>query len=174
MNSRFVVCTLALSLVTSVAAQEPAGARAPASVAVPAAAAAKDVSPASSVAAAQLKPTDAALQFDAKGVDFGPWLRVFKSKVMHNWFVPLATTNVHGRVVVTFVVHRDGAITDVALAAPSDVESFNRSARNAIEGSKPVNALPAGYPDDSVTFTVTFFYNETPATPPTQTNPPAR
>jgi TonB family protein len=173
MDRRFAICILALSLVASAAAQEPAAARQPAGVAVPVPAGTKDAPPGNADPAAARKPSEAALQFDAKGVDFGPWIRRFKSTVMRNWLVPLAAMNQQGRVVVTFVVHRDGAITDVVVATPSDVDSFNLSARKAIEGSTPVAALPAGYPDDSVTFTVTFFFNDTPssrapANPPIQ------
>ena len=32
----------------------------------------------------------ATIQFDTKGVEFGPWLRRFVSQVRRNWFVPLA------------------------------------------------------------------------------------
>ena len=29
-----------------------------------------------------------AIQFDTKGVEFGPWLRRFVAQVKRNWFVP--------------------------------------------------------------------------------------
>src|SRR5690348_18263498 len=28
------------------------------------------------------------IQFDSKGIDFGPWLRRFTAQVKRNWFVP--------------------------------------------------------------------------------------
>ena len=106
--------------------------------------------------------------------DFKPWLRSFFAKVRRNWLVPLAAQDLHGRVVITFVVQRNGTVADVVALTPSDVETFNRSALNAVVASSPVEALPAQYPDDSAKFTVTFFYNETPVTQPAPSNPVAQ
>jgi TonB family protein len=103
-----------------------------------------------------------AIQFDTKGVEFGPWIRRFVQKVRRNWFVPEAAFTFRGRVVLQFNIHRDGHITDVVVAQPSDVDAFNRAAFNAILGSNPVEPLPPEYPDDKAFFTVTFYYNESP------------
>jgi TonB family protein len=100
------------------------------------------------------------IQFDSKGIDFGPWLRRFVAQVKRNWFVPLAAMNFRGHVVLQFYVHRSGAITDIRVVQPSDIDSFNRAAFNAISGSNPTEPLPPEYPEDSVLFTVTFYYNE--------------
>lgn len=102
------------------------------------------------------------LQFDTKGVEFGPWVRRFVAQVRRNWFVPYAAMSLRGRVVITFFVHRNGALTDVTVVSPSPVESFNLSARNALLASNPTEPLPPEYPDDKAFFTVTFFYNESP------------
>ena len=95
------------------------------------------------------------LQFDTKGVEFGPWIRRFISQVRRNWFVPMAAQ-------ITFNVHRNGALTDVMVVRPSEIESFNISAVNALLASNPTTALPPEYPDDKAFFTVTFYYNENP------------
>jgi TonB family protein len=105
---------------------------------------------------------EAAIQFDNKGINFDPWLRRFVSQVRRNWFVPLSAMNFKGRVVLQFNIHRNGRITEVHVAQPSDIESFNRAAYNAILGSNPTEPLPAGFPDEIAPFTVTFFYNERP------------
>ena len=102
------------------------------------------------------------LQFDTKGVEFGPWIRRFISQVRRNWFVPMAAQTMRGRVVITFNVHRNGALTDVTVVRPSEIESFNVSAVNALLASNPTTALPPEYPDDKAFFTVTFYYNENP------------
>ncbi len=102
------------------------------------------------------------LQFDTKGVEFGPWVRRFVAQVRRNWFVPYAAMSLRGRVVITFFVHRNGALTDVTIVSPSPVESFNLSARNALLASNPTEPLPPEYPDDRAFFTVTFYYNESP------------
>jgi TonB family protein len=109
-----------------------------------------------------LKDPGSAIQFDTKGVDFGPWVRRFVQKVKKNWFVPEAAFSFRGHVVLQFNIHRDGHITDVIVAQPSDIDAFNRAAFNAILGSNPVDPLPPEYPDDKAFFTVTFYYNESP------------
>jgi TonB family protein len=102
------------------------------------------------------------LQFDTKGVEFGPWIRRFVSQVRRNWFVPMAAMSMRGRVVITFNVHRNGMITDVSVIRPSEIESFNTAAVNALLASSPTVPLPPEYPDDKAFFTATFFYNESP------------
>ena len=103
-----------------------------------------------------------AIQFDTKGVEFGPWIRRFVAQVKRNWFVPYAAMSLRGRVVITFFVHRNGSLTDVTVIGPSSVDSFNLAARNALLASNPTEPLPPEYPDDKAFFTVTFFYNESP------------
>ena len=102
------------------------------------------------------------IQFDAKGVDFGPWLRRFIAQIRRNWFIPYAAMTMKGHVVVTFNVHKDGRITDLTVLKPSSVTAFTNSSFNAIAASNPTLALPPEYPDDKALFTITFYYNETP------------
>jgi TonB family protein len=102
------------------------------------------------------------IQFDSKGVDFGPWLRRFVAQVKRNWFVPQAAMIMKGHVVITFNIHRNGAITDIQVLKPSSVESFNLAAVNALMSANPTQPLPAEYPSDTAFFTVTFLYNEDP------------
>lgn len=102
------------------------------------------------------------LQFDTKGVEFGPWIRRFVSQVRRNWFIPYAAMTMRGRVVLTFNVHKSGALTDVTILHPSPIDSFNTAARNALMASNPTEPLPPEYPADKAFFTVTFYYNESP------------
>jgi TonB family protein len=103
---------------------------------------------------------DPDIQFDSKGVDFGPWLRRFVAQVKRNWLIPLNAMSESGRVVITFYIMRDGTIRDLKIVKPSSVGSFNEAAINALRMSNPTVPLPAGYPDDRAFFTVTFHYNE--------------
>lgn len=103
------------------------------------------------------------IQFDTKGVEFGPWIRRFIAQVKRNWFIPMAAMSLKGHVVLQFNVHKTGAITDLAIVQPSPIEAFNNAAVNAIRGSNPTQPLPPEYPTEKVLFTVTFYYNESPA-----------
>jgi TonB family protein len=102
------------------------------------------------------------IQFDSKGVEFGPWLRRFVAQIRRNWFIPYAAMTMKGHVVITFFVHKDGRITDLKVMKPSSVDAFTNSAFNALAASNPTIALPPEYPDDKAFFTVTFFFNENP------------
>lgn len=105
-----------------------------------------------------------AIQFDTKGVEFGPWVRRFIAQVRRNWepLIPLSAMTQKGHVVVTFNVHKDGSITDLSVVGPSPVSAFNTAAYGALASSNPTAALPPEYPSDQAFFTVTFFYNEDP------------
>jgi TonB family protein len=102
------------------------------------------------------------IQFDTKGVEFGPWIRRFVAQVKRNWFIPYAAMSMQGHVVITFNVHKNGAITDLTVVGPSAVDAFNNAAFGALASTNPTNPLPPEYPSDKAFFTVTFFYNETP------------
>ena len=103
---------------------------------------------------------DADIQFDSKGVEFGPWLRRFVARVKRNWFVPQAAWTLKGRVVIQFYVMKDGTLLDIRVVQPSSIDAFNVAAVNALKMSNPVASLPPEYPTDRVFFTVTFHYNE--------------
>ena len=102
------------------------------------------------------------IQFDSKGVEFGPWLRRFIAQLKRNWLIPMAAMTMKGHVVVTFNVHRDGSITEIDVPGPCPVHAFNRAAQGALVTSNPTQPLPPEYPADRCFFTVTFYYNETP------------
>jgi TonB family protein len=104
----------------------------------------------------------ATIQFDTRGVEFGPWLRRFVAQVRRNWFVPQAAMIFSGRVVLQFNIHRDGRITDVTVVQPGHIEAFTQAAYGAIVSSNPTEPLPPEYPLDQAFFTVTFYYNEQP------------
>ena len=105
-----------------------------------------------------------AIQFDTKGVEFGPWIRRFIAQVKRNWepLIPLSAMTQSGHVVVTFNVHKNGSITDLSVTGPSPIGAFNTAAYGALASSNPTAALPPEYPADKAFFTVTFFYNEEP------------
>jgi TonB family protein len=104
----------------------------------------------------------ATIQFDSKGVEFGPWIRRFIAQVKRNWLIPYAAMSMKGHVVVTFYVHKDGTISALMVQGPSPVDAFNNAAYNALAASNPTQPLPPEYPADRAFFTVTFFYNEAP------------
>src|SRR5207342_2246891 len=59
------------------------------------------------------------IQFDSKGVEFGPWIRRFIAQVKRNWFVPQAAMLLKGHVVIQFNVLRNGTLTDIRIVQKS-------------------------------------------------------
>lgn len=102
------------------------------------------------------------IQFDTKGVEFGPWIRRFVAQIKRNWLIPEAAMMMKGHVVITFNVHKDGRITDVMVKQPSGIDAFDRAAANSLQWSNPTTPLPPEYPSPTAFFTVTFYYNEQP------------
>ena len=102
------------------------------------------------------------IQFDTKGVEFGPWLRRFIAQIRRNWFIPEAAMFQKGHVAITFYVGKDGRITELKVMRPSSVGAFNNSSFNALAASNPTQPLPPEYPDDRAFFTITFYFNENP------------
>jgi TonB family protein len=105
------------------------------------------------------------IQFDTKGVEFGPWLNRFIAQLRRNWYAILpyeAMLGTRGHVAITFNVHKTGALTDVTVVGPCPIDAFNNAAYGALMATNPTSPIPAAYPDERAFFTVTFFYNETP------------
>ena len=102
------------------------------------------------------------IDFDRKGADFGPWLSRFRAQIYRHWDVPLRALIDSGHVVLTFNIDRNGTMTDLTVLEPSRVDPFNHSASNALRMSNPTQPLPTDYPDESVFFTVTFFFQRVP------------
>jgi len=105
------------------------------------------------------------IQFDTKGVEFGPWLNRFIAQLRRNWYAILpyeAMLGTKGHVAITFNVHKTGALTDVSVVGPCPIDAFNNAAFGALMATNPTSPIPSAYPDEKAFFTVTFFYNETP------------
>jgi TonB family protein len=100
------------------------------------------------------------IQFDSRGIDFGPWIRRFRAQVYSNWNVPQAALINSGRVVIQFDLYLNGRIANIRIVQPSAIVGFNNAALNAIRMSNPTLPLPDEYPVEPVVFTVTFRYND--------------
>jgi len=89
-------------------------------------------------------------------------MRRFRTQVYRNWLIPYAAMALHGHTVLRFTIHRDGAITDLTVLQPSEVEVFTKAAFHALQASNPTIPLPQEYPDERMVMTVVFYYNEQP------------
>jgi TonB family protein len=108
------------------------------------------------------EPLPEVIQFDTKGVEFGPWVRRFLAQIRKNWLIPYAAMSLRGHVSVSFNVHKDGTITDIVVSRPCAIAVFNEFSYKAMAASNPTVPLPPEYPDEKALITITFYYNETP------------
>ncbi len=100
------------------------------------------------------------LQVDTQGVEFGPWFKRFIMQVFAKLTPTPEARTLNGQVVLTFHVHKSGALTDVIVIRPSAVDAFNAATFGALVAANPTPPLPPEYPDENAAFTVTFSYNE--------------
>ena len=104
------------------------------------------------------------IQFDTKGVEFGPWVRRFIAQVKRNWIpmIPYSAMSMRGHVVITFNVHKERlAHRPHGRRTLSDRRVQQRRVRRA-DGLEPDAAAAARVPVRQGVLHVTFFYNETP------------
>jgi TonB family protein len=85
--------------------------------------------------------------FGVSNFPFQFYLQMISDKITANWFQSLVDPGVGGllQTEVYFRIYRNGDISDVRINASSGVESFDLSARRAIEASKPFAPLPNEY-----------------------------
>jgi protein TonB len=97
------------------------------------------------------------------GSRFGWYVDGITRKVAQNWYSQLADpkASVGHSAVVTFVVHRDGSVSDPRIEQSSGVPSLDMSAVQAVQRVDTFGPLPAGYSGSSVSVAYTFTYDET-------------
>lgn len=101
---------------------------------------------------------------DTMGVDFAPYLRRVKEQVQQNWWniipeVARAPLMKQGRVVVEFVIMKNGQIGGMKLVGPSGDVSLDRAAWGGITGSNPFQPLPGEFHGEYLALRFYFYYN---------------
>lgn len=96
------------------------------------------------------------------GSRFGWYVSIIQRTVSQNWYSQLAdpTASMGHSVVVAFVVHRDGSVSDPRIVRSSGVPSLDSSAIQAVERVNSFGPLPPGYSGNSVSVAYTFTYNQ--------------
>jgi len=96
--------------------------------------------------------------FGVANFPFQFYLQMISDKITANWFQSLVDPGVGGtlQTEVYFRIYKNGQISDVRINASSGVESFDLSARRAIEDSKPFAPLPNEYDGQYLGITLVF------------------
>lgn len=96
--------------------------------------------------------------FGVANFPFQFYLQMISDKITANWFQSLVDPGVGGtlQTEVYFRIYKNGQISDIRVSASSGVESFDLSARRAIEASKPFAPLPNEYDGQYLGITLVF------------------
>ena len=111
--------------------------------------------------AGRRRPFGPAIQFDTKGVEFGPWIRRFVAQVKRNWLIPVrrdvdeGARRHHVQRAQERHDHRPHGRRPVA-----DRRVQQRRVRRAGVVESDGSRCRRSIPSDKAFFTVTFFYNE--------------
>ncbi len=99
---------------------------------------------------------------DPKGVDFKPYLIRILSIVRRNWMAIIpesAHMGRRGKVLLQFIIDKNGGVPKLVIAMPSGTEAFDRAAVAGISASVPFPALPPEFKGDEVRLQFAFSYN---------------
>jgi TonB family protein len=101
---------------------------------------------------------------DTQGVDFGPYLHDFYSKVQASWYalLPPAAYTKHGKLAIEFAISNDGSIGAMRLVAMSGDESLDHAAWESIKAAAPFPSFPAEFKGDQLVLRCLFLYNPLP------------
>lgn len=99
---------------------------------------------------------------DPQGVDFKPYLIQVLATVRRNWRAVLPESvrfGQQGRVVVQFIVNRQGGVPKLVLARESGMGALDRAAVAGIQASLPLPPLPSEFKGSEVRLQMVFSYN---------------
>jgi len=99
---------------------------------------------------------------DPQGVDFKPYLIRILATVRRNWLAIIpesARLGRRGKVLLQFIVERNGSVPKLVIAMPSGAEALDRAAVAGISASVPFPPLPSEFKGNEVRLQFAFAYN---------------
>jgi TonB family protein len=99
---------------------------------------------------------------DPRGVDFKPYLTQILASVKRNWTAVIpesARLGRRGRVIIQFMIARDGSVPKLVIATASGTEALDRAAVAGISATNPFPPLPAEFRGETVRLQFVFLYN---------------
>ncbi len=99
---------------------------------------------------------------DPRGVDFKPYLVRILASVKRNWMAVIpesARLGRRGRVVLQFIINKDGSVPRLVIASASGTEALDRAAVAGISATNPFPPLPDDFRGDSIRLQFVFLYN---------------
>ena len=96
--------------------------------------------------------------FGVAGFPFQYYLQMISDRITANWFQSLVDPGVGGllQTQVYFRIYKNGTISDIKIDVSSGVESFDLSAKRAIQSAAPFATLPNEYSGQYLGITLVF------------------
>jgi TonB family protein len=101
---------------------------------------------------------------NTQGMDFSTWLRIVSYRVRDNWYavIPeIIRSGTQGKTILILDVDALGHVTNLEVAKPSGLPSYDRAAMSSIRMSEPFPAFPNGFTGQRLTLRVSYLYNLT-------------
>jgi TonB family protein len=98
---------------------------------------------------------------DAKGVDFGPYLKRIVPVVRQNWnvLIPKCAEMMKGKLAIEFAITKDGNVADMRLVTRSGSTTLDRAAWGSITNSNPFPPLPKEFSGPYLALRFRYYYN---------------
>jgi len=99
---------------------------------------------------------------DPQGVDFKPYLIRILATVRRNWLAIIpesARLGRRGKVLLQFIVDKNGTVPKLVIAMPSGADALDRAAVAGISASVPFPPLPSEFKGSEVRLQFAFAYN---------------
>jgi len=99
---------------------------------------------------------------DPQGVDFKPYLIRILATVRRNWMAIIpesAHMGRRGKVLLQFIIDRNGGVPKLVIAMPSGAEALDRAAVAGVSASVPFPPLPTEFKGSEVRLQFAFSYN---------------
>lgn len=93
--------------------------------------------------------------------EWASYINYFKRKLYEVWRTPPAYFSmgmIHGQTVIRLVIDRNGRMVESRVLEHQGHSSLQVSSENAVHGVFPLKPLPADFPDETLTLTLTLVY----------------
>ena len=98
---------------------------------------------------------------DTMGVDFGPYLKPLLQDVNQQWLLlkPEAAGRKTGKVVIQFVIRKDGMVAGLQVVESSGNVMVDRPAYGSITASNPFPPLPSEFKGPNLGLRISYYYD---------------
>ena len=93
--------------------------------------------------------------------EWAPYINYFKKRLYRVWYVPAAYYRlglIHGYTIIRFTMNREGSLLGYEILKHEGHISLQQSSENAVNAAFPLKALPAHFPEETLTLTLRMIY----------------